>query len=116
MKWGGVSKDAINYYQLDDKSLAYWDARDTFYHEVGHKVDSFYGEISETSEFHDIWSEEVEDFRLTAQHCVVNANALIDINTPGEYFASAFACYFTFSSHLRAFCPQTYEVIDRLVE
>ena len=85
-------------------------------HEIGHFLDDgAYCSLSGTNEFNDIFNNEFQNFTLTNDLNVEYFKIYANINTPSEYFATAFSCYASYPDDLQAHCPATYQFIDSFV-
>lgn len=76
------------------------------YHELGHYMDYELHYISNSSEFIDIWHEEM------AYLYMINNTNPANINTPKEYFAEAFCYYMKNRTELQNRCPKTYLFLE----
>ena len=87
--------------------------KDNLYHELGHMVDCYwFFTLSQSKEFISIYNEEMNSIRNTNSYKIDNLSIDANINNPNEYFAQAFACYFTHPNELLSNCPKTYSYID----
>ena len=87
--------------------------RNKLIHELGHLLDSYwYFSLSQSDDFSLIFKEEKEKFKQTTSYKVDNFQIEANISDAIEYFASAFACYFTHPADLMEFCPKTYTYIS----
>ena len=85
---------------------------DTVTHELGHIIDSEADfELSSSSEFIDIFYDEVESFKKTDEYNIENLKINANINTAVEYWATAFTCYVKYPDSLLKYCPKTYDYI-----
>ena len=99
----GLSKEEFN------KRLAI----DTTIHELGHVIDMNTDYLlSSSSEFENIFYEEAYSFRNTEEYQKENLKINANINTPLEYWATAFACYVKYPEDLSIYCPQTYRYMN----
>lgn len=80
----------------------------TLFHEFGHYLDNFYS-ITETEEFKEIFANERESYKAK-----VDGNDY-HISCEREYFVGAFSIYIESEKKLKKYCPNTYELINDVV-
>ena len=101
---------------LTDYSLSQKISIDTFFHEIGHVIDKYFNNASQTREFKKIHSNEKQGYKQTTEFKLENRNIEANIKTSIEYFASAFACYILYPDDLKLYAPDTYSFIDGLIK
>ena len=101
---------------LNDYSLSQKISLDTLFHEIGHIVDKFFGNVSKTNTFRKIYNEEKSSYKKTTEFRLENRKVEANIKTDQEYFASAFACYILYPEDLKEYANQTYNYINKLIE
>lgn len=98
---------------LTKEEFSYRLAKDTLFHEIGHFFDrGTNSDLSQSYEFEQIFYAEVNNYLNTEQYKVDNFGIYVNISTPIEYFASAYACYVSYPESLKENCPMTYEYIN----
>lgn len=79
-------------------------------HEIGHFVDFTMNRPSKTSEFQDIWNEEMPNMMNTFGTLYANCS------TVTEYFAEAFENSVVYPYKMKLNCPKTYEYIMVVID
>jgi hypothetical protein len=85
------------------------------YHQVGHLVDEFYDNISNSFIFIHAYRNDFIKFRQMISRGIIqlpNEKQIIDST---EFFATSFALYEIYPNYLQCFCPNTFEIIDGIV-
>ena len=99
----GLTQDEFNYRIC----------KGTLMHELGHAIDVVCNySLSDNKEFKYIYSQEKNRFRWTSEYRVENLKVDANINTTGEYFATAFAAFVCHPKNLYENCPLTYRYIE----
>lgn len=76
-------------------------------HEIGHYMDGKLGFPSNTDDFKELWSCEMQ---FISTFHVTN---LQNVDTPSEYFAETCNLYIIKNEDLKNYCPMTYEYISK---
>lgn len=82
-------------------------AEQAIIHEVGHAIDSYFGFVSSSEEFLNIFNQEKDIF------CSVYYTHSNNTSTPIEYFAESFEVAILNPSLVQNNCPMTYEFLMR---
>lgn len=102
---------------LEEDEFYFFLVRDTLLHELGHCIDASENfNISNSSEFKQIYQEEVQNFMLTDEYNIDNLKIFANIGEPVEYFASAFSAYISYPDNLKLYCPKTYNFIQNDID
>ena len=85
--------------------------QDSFFHEIGHALDTVSSDLSNTEEFKDIKDEESSVFRETyhykgAYYTAVNK----------EFFAELFSQYIISGENLKNNCPNAFQFMEKAVQ
>ena len=85
----------------------------TLMHELGHALDAKENySLSDNKIFKSIYMQEKNRFKTTEEYKVENLRVDTNINTPIEYFATAFSAFICHPGDLYRKCPLTYCYID----
>lgn len=96
-------------YMGSDRKVMYIDDRpaamDAVLHEMGHVIDWTSCFVSYTSEFSDIYSEEVGTF------CLFHSTNKSNYDTTLEYFAESYQVCLQHPEQMQQYCPRTYAYV-----
>lgn len=108
----GLKTEAAGATKTDKKMIYFPDNESSldhsFYHEVGHAIDSACGDISSRAEFKSILKNEAISFRRNYKA------AYYYTSNEKEYFAEAFEKYIQNAELLKQYCPKTFAFFDQL--
>lgn len=83
------------------------------YHQVGHLIDRYFNNLSESSYFLGCFSQEGYQFRFQVASFVGFYDENMNIY---EYFATTFACYLKYPEYFKSVCPMTYNFFNKYIK
>lgn len=109
-------KKSIYSKNYTDEELNSLIATSTLIHELGHAVDYYFNNISQSSSFKEVYKSEKSNFENTIEFDLLNYRIKANIANPDEYFAESSAAFFFYPEDLQINCPETYEYLSSIYD